>query len=70
MWVYNNSQLARFTEEAVAETYGSGSLLQGLAHPFINGYGITGGGLLMETVIYAGAVVGAGYLGYKIGGGQ
>jgi RHS repeat-associated protein len=70
MWAYNNSQLARFSEEAIAETYGSGSLLQGLAHPFVNGYGITAGGLLMETGAYAGAIGGAGYLGYKIGGGQ
>jgi hypothetical protein len=70
IWAYENSQLARFTEEAIAETYGLGSLLQGLAHPFVNGYGITAGGLIMESAIYGGAIGGVGYLGYRIGGGQ
>jgi RHS repeat-associated protein len=68
-WGYENSQLLRFSEEAIAETYGSGSLLQGLRHPFVNGYGITPGGLLLEGGVVGGGLFGAGYLGYEIGGG-
>jgi hypothetical protein len=37
---------------------------------FVNGYGITAGGLMMESAIYGGAIGGVGYLGYRIGGGQ
>jgi RHS repeat-associated protein len=67
-WGYDNSQLLRFTEEAIAETYGSGSLLQGLRHPLVNGYGISGGGLLLEGGAVGAGLFGAGYLGYQIGG--
>jgi hypothetical protein len=66
-WGYDNSQLLRFTEEAIAETYGSGSLLQGLRHPFVNGYGITPGGLLLEGGVVGGGIFGAGYLGSQGG---
>jgi hypothetical protein len=68
-WGYDNSQLLRYSEEAMAETYGSGSLLQGLRHPLVNGYGITPGGLLLEGGVVGGGLFGAGYLGYQIGGG-
>lgn len=64
-WGYDNSQLLRFTEEAIAETYGSGSLLQGLRHPFVNGY-VSPGGVLLE----GGGLIGAGYLGYQLGTGN
>jgi hypothetical protein len=40
MWLYQNSALWRFGEEAAAETYATGSLSQGLAFPR-SGYGIT-----------------------------
>jgi hypothetical protein len=69
-WGYDNSQLLRFSEEAMAETYGSGSLLQGLQHPFVNGYGITSGGLLLEGGGAAGGLFGLGYLGYQMGEGD
>ncbi len=69
-WGYDNSQLLRFTEEAMAETYGSGSLLQGLRHPLVNGYGITPGGLLLEGGAVGCGIFGAGYLGYQMGGGN
>jgi hypothetical protein len=68
-WGYDNSQLLRFSEEAMAETYSSGSLLQGLRHPLVNGYGITSGGVLLEGGVVGGGLFGAGYLGYRIGGG-
>ncbi len=68
-WGYDNSQLLRFTEEAIAETYGSGSLIQGLRHPLMNGYGISAGGLSLEGGAIGGGILGAGYLGYQLGGG-
>jgi len=61
-WGYDNSQLLRFTEEAIAETYASRSLLQGIRHPLMNGYGITPSGLLFETGLFGGGVVGGAYL--------
>jgi hypothetical protein len=67
---YDNFQLLRFTEEAIAETHASGSLLQGLRHPLVNPYGITPGGLLMEGGVVGGGLFGAGYLGYQSGGGN
>lgn len=69
-WGYDNSQLLRFTEEVIAETYGSGSLLQGLRHPLVNGYGISGSGLLIEGGAVGAGLFGAGYLGYQLGGGE
>jgi hypothetical protein len=65
---YKNSQLLRFTEEAAAETYSSGSLLKGISFPFTNGY-VTPSGVLTEGAIYGGALFGAGYAGYRLGGG-
>lgn len=69
-WGYDNSQLLRYSEEAIAETYSSGSLLQGLRHPLVNGYGITPGGLFLEGGVVGGGLFGVGYLGYQIGGGH
>jgi len=66
---YDNSQLLRFTEEAIAETVGSGSLRQGLLHPLRNGYGITGAGLATEGALLGGGLFGAGYFGYQLGSG-
>jgi RHS repeat-associated protein len=61
---YNNSQLVRYTEEAIAETYGTGSLIQGLKHP-LEGYDITIGGLATESVFVGGTFVGAGYFSFQ-----
>jgi hypothetical protein len=69
-WGYDNSQLLRFIEEAIAETRSSGSLIQGLRHPLVNGYGITLGGLAVEGTIYGGSLFGLGYAGYRLGGGE
>jgi RHS repeat-associated protein len=67
-WGYDNSQLLRFTEEAIAETHGSGSLLQGLRHPLVNGYGINAGGLLLEGGAVGVGIGGAVYFGNQIEG--
>lgn len=67
---YNNSQLLRFTEEAIAETYGSGSLLEGLRHPLVNGYRVTPVGLLLEDGAVGGGIFGVGYFGSQLGGGN
>ena len=64
---YDNSQLLRFTEEAIAETYGSGSIMQGLSHPIRNPYGLSGSGLIIETSIYGTSVTGGVYGGQQIG---
>ena len=69
-WGYDNSQLLRFTEEAIAETYSSGSLLQGLRHPLVNDYNITAGGLLRESGAAGAGLFGAGYFGNQWGGGN
>jgi hypothetical protein len=69
-WGYDNSQLLRFTEEAIAETYGSGSLIEGLLHPLVNGYDITVGGLLLEAGALGGAVFGPSYLANHLHGGK
>lgn len=58
MWGYNNSQLLRFGEEALAEGYATRSVLQGLTHPLVNGYGITPSGLLLEGVLFGGGIYG------------
>jgi len=59
-WGYDNSQLLRFTEEAIAETYASGNVLQGLRHPFVNGY-VSPQGVILEGA----GLIGVGYLGYQ-----
>ena len=58
MWGYNKSQLLRFGEEALAEGYATRSLLQGLAHPLVHGYGITPSGLLLEATLVGGGIYG------------
>jgi len=64
---YDNSQLLRFTEEAIAEGYASRSILQGLRHPLNNPYGITRSGLIIETTAYGTIVIGGVYLGHELG---
>ena len=68
-----NSQLLRFTEEAIAEGYASRSIIQGLRHPFVTDqfgnrlYGITAGGLIRESVVGGSIVVGGAYGANQIG---
>ena len=64
---YDNSQLLRFTEEAIAEGYASRSIVQGLRHPLNNPYGITRSGLIIETTAYGTIVIGGVYLGHELG---
>ena len=52
---YRNSSLLRFTEEAIAESYATRSLAQGLKFPFAAGY-VTPAGVAMEGA----AVLGSG----------
>lgn len=57
---YDKSNLLRYSEEAIAEIYGTRSITKGLVFPIKNGY-VTTGNLLKE-----GAIVGGGaYIGYK-----
>jgi RHS repeat-associated protein len=58
---YENSHLLKFSEEAIAETVGSGSFSQGLRLGFAN-YGISGTRLVLE-----GLTVGVGYGGLWYG---
>jgi hypothetical protein len=64
---YDNSQLLRFTEEAIADGIASGSFRQGLRHPIVNPYGISRNGLIFESTLYGGVVIGGVYLGNEIG---
>jgi hypothetical protein len=59
MWAYRNSHLLRYTEEAAAETYATGSLAQGLKFP-LTGYGIGPLRLGAEATLYGGVVLGPG----------
>lgn len=53
--------LLRYTEEALAETVGTGSIMRGLAFP-MQGYGISYTGLAVETTMYGGVILGSGQL--------
>jgi hypothetical protein len=70
IWGYKNSQFLRFAEEAIAETYGSGNLLTGILHPFVNDYGVTIAGVTKEIAGYLGGLFSAGYFGYEFGTGN
>lgn len=54
-WGYNSSHLIRFIEEAIAETYGTGSLNQGVALA-MGSYGVTALRLLIESAAYFPAI--------------
>lgn len=65
--VYDKSNLFRFIEEAIAETYGTKSITKGLAFPIKAGY-MTTNNLLKEGAIAGGilGILGGGtYIGYK-----
>jgi hypothetical protein len=63
---YNRSQLLRYLEEAMAETYATGSLRQGLSFPVTNGY-VTVRGVVIEGSAYLVIVGGSSYGAYKLG---
>jgi len=69
-WGYDNSQLLRFTEEAIAEAYSSGSLCQGLRHPLLNGHGNSTGGLILECSVLGCGIVGAAHIGNQFVGSE
>ena len=64
---YGNSQLLRFTEEAIAEGYSTGSLRKGIMHPLVNGYQITASGLAAESTALAGMTANAVRTGEVLG---
>lgn len=53
-FLYNRSAMWTYSEEAVAETQGSGSLAQGLMHPIVNPY------LTPSMFAFDAAVIGGG----------
>ncbi len=62
---YDNSQFLRYTEEALAQTYASGSLIQGLRFPLANGYA-SYGGLIREAAIGGARFAGAVNIAYSL----
>jgi len=56
MWIYQNSAVWRYSEEAIAESYATGSVAKGLAFP-IGGY-VTPARLAAEAT----GIAAAGYL--------
>ncbi|MEK6697470.1 MAG: hemagglutinin repeat-containing protein [Nitrospirota bacterium] len=64
MWAYQNSHLARYLEEAIAETVGVGSLRYGLTFP-LDGYGISKTRLTFEAFGYVGITGGMSYYAYQ-----
>jgi hypothetical protein len=79
MWLYHNSDLLRYTEEAMAETRAQlltrsvtklsarQAIGAGLTFPLRAGYGIRPGRLIVEGIGATSAAGGAVYGGYKIG---
>jgi hypothetical protein len=65
-WMYENSHLARYTEEAAAETYATRSLGQGLRHPFHSDYRISRAQLAAEGTVVAAGTAAAGYGAYQV----
>jgi len=65
-WFHENSRLLKYTEEALAEGIGTGSLRKGLAYPITHGY-VTGRGLAIEGFIVGTGYGGLVYGGYKLG---
>jgi hypothetical protein len=62
-WMYQNAHLARYLEEAAAETYGTGSLRTGLTFPVTSGgYDLSAGRMFGETALLGGV----GYGGYRL----
>jgi len=61
-WAYNNSSLARYFEEGLAEGYATGSVSTGVTYPLAAGY-VSLGGVAVEGTLYFGGIGGAIYLG-------
>ena len=70
LWGYKNSQLLRFTEEALAEGIATRSLWQGLRHPIVNPYNISVMHVGFEVVAVGAGLFGASYIGWWLGGGN
>ncbi len=66
LWAYKNVHLAQYLEEAIAETYGTGSLLIGLSFPIRTGY-VSAGRVILEGAAYTAIVGASAYVGQKIG---
>jgi RHS repeat-associated protein len=63
---YERSHLWRYTEEALAEGYGAGSLIHGLRFPLQGGYGLSPLRIAAEATPLAGAGGAAGYGVYEV----
>jgi len=63
---YENSHFLRYVEEALAETYATGSLRQGLAFPLQGGYGLSVTRIAIEGGGYIIVVGGSSYGAYKL----
>ena len=64
MAAYQHSSLVRYMEEAIAETWATGSLRQGLVFPISEGY-VSGGRVIIEGVGYITVVGGTAYGTYQ-----
>jgi len=62
-WLYDHSQLFKYTHEAVAQTYATRSLAQGFAYPFTNDFGLSPWRLGIEA---AGAGAKSAAVGYGL----
>jgi len=63
---YRNSHLLRYSEEALAETFATGSLRQGLSFPLQGPYQLSVGRIAAEGGGYMIIVGGSGYAAYKL----
>jgi hypothetical protein len=67
-WFWENSHLLKYSEEALAETYGTLNPFRGLAFPFTHGYNIDPVHLVLEGELYGGALYGSFRLGQDLRG--
>jgi hypothetical protein len=58
MWAYNNLDLVRYTEEALAEGYSLRSLSKGVRYPLAGGYSLTNYRLAIEAGLFLGVSLG------------
>jgi RHS repeat-associated protein len=68
IWFRRNSHLLKYTEEALAETYGTLNPIRGLAFPFTHGYNINPVRLVLEGGLYGGGLYGSFRLGQDLRG--
>jgi hypothetical protein len=65
IWGYTNSHLIRYTEEALAETIGTGSIRKGLVYPLKGGYDLLPARIIAEGGGYMVLVGGSLYAAYE-----